>query len=485
MGSSQGWVRRRQFSHLGRWLRGRRFVIAAAALILASGTGEALFPASTQAAGVGVALKLSPPSIVANGSSKSTATATVTGLVGTPLPLENVTFSTTDSGEKISSPVVNQNAETYSVTITSSTTPGNVAITATDNTASVSSSSAILTQTGSETALNASPSPAATNEQVNLVAFVASTYTDATPSGTVGFSDRGVTIKRCGAVALVPSSKGTAQATCQTSFSATSSPEALVASFAPSAGANIPASSSPMESLDVNRAWTLTALNAPTQSVQPGRNVQYTATVIPGWSGAANPSGSVTFLDAGKPIASCATKPLGSNGTATCTVGSAAPDQHSITAAYSGDSNFAGSSSTPGQDPVFGTINSTMEWRFLYSATFTKVLGLSVVEAPIGSTLLVKCRGRGCPFGQRALSVKKLKVCPKGHPHCQSWRARTMDLGPSLRAHPLDVGAKLTVEIVRFGWVGKYYLFTIRPAHTPRIKIGCLAPGSSRPGGAC
>jgi hypothetical protein len=43
----------------------------------------------------------------------------------------------------------------------------------------------------------------------------------------------------------------------------------------------------------------------------------------------------------------------------------------------------------------------------------------------------------------------------------------------------------VTVQILRPGWIGKYYLFTMRAGRGPKIKISCLAPGRTAPGRGC
>ena len=77
--------------------------------------------------------------------------------------------------------------------------------------------------------------------------------------------------------------------------------------------------------------------------------VTYTATVAPVSPGTGTPTGSVSFSNASGPIAGCQERPLGlsSPDTATCaTTHAAQPGSEEITASYSGDTNYAGSSGT-------------------------------------------------------------------------------------------------------------------------------------------
>jgi hypothetical protein len=77
--------------------------------------------------------------------------------------------------------------------------------------------------------------------------------------------------------------------------------------------------------------------------------VTYTATVAPVPPGAGTPTGTVSFTTGSGPIAGCGAQPLdgGSADTATCTTThGSSPGSEEITATYSGDSNYAGSSTS-------------------------------------------------------------------------------------------------------------------------------------------
>jgi Invasin, domain 3/FG-GAP repeat len=81
-----------------------------------------------------VSVGLTPPSITADGSSTSVATATVTGASSDPASAENVVFTASDPNVEIGT-VTNNGDGTYSAVLTSSTTAGAVTITATDTSA--------------------------------------------------------------------------------------------------------------------------------------------------------------------------------------------------------------------------------------------------------------------------------------------------------------------------------------------------------------
>lgn len=81
-----------------------------------------------------------------------------------------------------------------------------------------------------------------------------------------------------------------------------------------------------------------------------GSPVTYVATVAPQPPGTGTPTGTVSFATAvGGPIAGCTAIALDEDSpdTATCTTAYTGPDDNEVQASYSGDSNFATSSSTP------------------------------------------------------------------------------------------------------------------------------------------
>ena len=128
-------------------------------------------------------------------------------------------------------------------------------------------------------------------------------------------------------------------------------------------------------------------------------------------------------------------------------------------------------------------ITATMEWTFFFTPKYTKVLSLAVHNAA-RATVIVRCKGRGCPYAQRSAYVSTTKPCGKKHTRrCRTFGSINLTRG--LRRRHLAVGSKLSVAITRSGWFGKYYLFTVRAGHPPRIAIKCLAPGSTTPTGAC
>ncbi len=99
---------------------------------------------------------------------------------------------------------------------------------------------------------------------------------------------------------------------------------------------------------------TTTAVSSSDEGVGTvGAPVTYTATVAAVVPGAGTPTGTVSFSDSQGPILGCSAQPLslGASDTATCTTTHERPaGTDEVTAAYSGDSNYASSSGTIGED---------------------------------------------------------------------------------------------------------------------------------------
>lgn len=339
------------------------------------------------------------------------------------------------------------------------------------------------------TSLLAPPTSAVTNQPVTLIATVTSIVSTSTALlGTVTFEDGGAPIEGCADLAVTPNGQS-ATVACSTSFAASTA--SLSAAFSPTAGSILAGSVSPGETVVVGRDSSSTSLDA-SPKVNTGASTTYTATVTspPSRPGPVGPTGSVEFLDGGQPIASCDGQPL-TNGGATCTVTYANSGAHSITARYVGDANFTGSSSpaepvsvVPVPTNLLGTITATMQWSFYYTPSYTKITSLVVNGVPSGAVVLVNCGGRGCPFGHHASALTKRTQCGKQNKG-MCFTSGSFNITPGFASRRLAVGTRVTVEIIRPSWIGKYYRFTMRARRGPRAQIACLVPGGTVPRAGC
>ena len=124
---------------------------------------------------------------------------------------------------------------------------------------------------------------------------------------------------------------------------------------------------------------TSTNVNSSANPSKFGQSVTFTATVTP--SGSGTPTGSVTFTDGSDTLGTAA---LG-GGMATLTPPMLRVGSHSITAAYSGDSDFSASTSTAHAQ----TVNQAAGIVTLASSTNTSTDGASAVpigDPPLNST---------------------------------------------------------------------------------------------------
>jgi hypothetical protein len=93
------------------------------------------------------------------------------------------------------------------------------------------------------------------------------------------------------------------------------------------------------------------------------------------------------------------------------------------------------------------------------------------IRAPFGSTVMIRCRGRGCPFRRKnqTLALAGAKTPSK------TVRVKKLE-GRLLRA-----GASLKILISRAGEIGKYTRFKIVKGRAPIRTDLCLAPASTQP----
>jgi hypothetical protein len=443
-----------------------------------------------RAAGLTVTVSLSPASIAADGASQTAATVTVSPpLPGQPIEL----YAPFDPGISIG-PVHDNGDGTYTATLTSSRSAEVTQIFAGDELGIGELFPATLTQVGaSATSMIAvadqpvtnSNSPV-TNEGVLLIATVTSLADNSvSPTGTVSFDNGQTPIAGCQSLPIAPPLSGTVSVTCNASFAAASSPADVTAVFSPTAGSLLSGSTSPADEFQVAQDSTYTSLMT-SSAPDIGKPVTYVARVTPGHAGVLVPTGFVRFSLDGKTIQSCGQQPLDASSTTTCTVNYDAAGTHTMSASYGGDANFGGSDSgglTESAQPV-GTIDASMQWRFLYARSDTRVLQLIVSRAPVGSRVLISCDGRGCPFRNREVAVPARVRCEQSE-RVSCANGRTVNLTQQISASRLRAHTRVTVRITHPGWTGKAYVFTVRAGLPPTVQIGCVAAGSDRIAANC
>jgi Bacterial Ig-like domain (group 3)/Invasin, domain 3 len=435
-----------------------------------------------RAAGATLTVSLSPTSIAADGVSHSMVTVTLSPLRHAQWIVLSAPFD-----PRISFGTVHDNGDgTYTSTLTSSRSAEVTQIFAANQTGSDEVFPATLTQLGasatSVTAVTGRPVTSSnapvTNEGVVLLATVAP-LTDnlVSPSGTVSFENGGSPIAGCRSLPIESQLTGTASVNCNTWFAAAASPADVSAVFSPAAGSLVGGSSSLADGFPVDRDSTSTSVTAASPPAV-GSPVRYVATVTPGHTGALSPTGFVRFSDNGTTIGSCSQQQLDASATATCTVTYRASGTHAIAASYGGDGNFSASYSSAVREsaqPV-GTIDASMQWRFLYTDRYTQALQLIVNRAPLGSRVSISCHGRGCRFEDHTIDVRTGRHCG-GTASGGCATSRTVDLTPQIRQTHLPAHTRLRIAITKSGWTGKAYSFTIRAGLPPAVQINPVPPG--------
>ncbi|HEY6471930.1 MAG TPA: Ig-like domain-containing protein [Acidimicrobiales bacterium] len=185
-------------------------------------------------------------------------------------------------------------------------------------------------------ALTVSPSPAAFGQPVSFTATLSAAAPGAgTPGGTVQFlvdgQDFGTPVAAAG---------GTATTTDATPLPAGTHVVSVITSGDPDfAGTTASANFS------VGLIPTTTTLSGPS-SANFGQAVTLHASVAAAQAGPAPVSGSVSFYDGTTLLGSTPVTVSGGTGNASLTVSNLAPGTHHITATYSGDANYAGSTSS-------------------------------------------------------------------------------------------------------------------------------------------
>lgn len=104
--------------------------------------------------------------------------------------------------------------------------------------------------------------------------------------------------------------------------------------------------------------------------------------------------------------------------------------------------------------------------------TGTRVSRL-MISAPRDSSVVIRCRGRGCAFHRR---VRKTRTELSRRDAASARLVRVV----GLRGRLLRPGALVTVRITAPDTIGKLTSFRIRTGKPPRRRDECLMPGSSR-----
>ena len=245
----------------------------------------------------------------------------------------------------------------------------------------------VVNKANSMVSLATSANPSVFGQSVTFTATVAPVApATGTPTGTVSFFDGGNAIAGCSNIAL---SGGQAQ--CATTALSVGS-HTITAQY--SGNTNLNASSGSLASPQiVNKANTSVSVASSANPSVFGQSVNLTATISVTSPGNGSPTGTVSFLDGGNPIAGCTSVAV-SGGQAVCATTALGVGNHTITAQYSGDGNFNGATgSLTGNPQVVNKANTSVS---VASSQNPSVFGQSIT---LTATIAVTAPGAGTPTG--------------------------------------------------------------------------------------
>jgi len=302
-------------------------------------------------------------------------TATIAPSSGTGTPTGTVTFK--DGATTLGTGTLNGSGQaTYT---TSSLTAGTHSITAVyggDSQFEASTSAAVsqvVNQATTSTTLASSLNPSVFGQSVTFTAAVTSSA--GVPTGTVTFKD-GATTLGTGTV------NNSGQATLATA-ALSGGPHTITAAYG--GDTNFATSTSSAVAQTVGNATTMTTLNSSPNPSTFGQTVNFVATVVGQYGGAA--TGTVTFKKGTKVLGTASLV----NGVATLPLSTLGTGSHTVTAVYGGDANSNGSTSS--------AITQNVVAKTATTTTLSSSLNPSFVGQLVTFTATVTPSGAGTPTG--------------------------------------------------------------------------------------
>jgi hypothetical protein len=146
--------------------------------------------------------------------------------------------------------------------------------------------------------------------------------------------------------------------------------------------------------LTIEKASTTVGLTSTVGAAVKGQPLTFMAAIAVTSPGSGHPGGTVTFTDGAATISDCAGVPIGATtGGATCITSALGVGSHSVSASYSGDGNFNGSSSST---PIVKTVAKAATTTTLSAPATPPVNGQ---PATLKATVAVTAPGSGTPTG--------------------------------------------------------------------------------------
>ncbi len=256
------------------------------------------------------------------------------------------------------------------------------------------------------TTVSSSSNPSVVGEPVTYTA----TLSPAAATGTIEFKEAGATITGCAAQAV---SAGAAKCT---TVNSSSGARSVTATY--SSDTNYAISTSPSYGQTAYRKTTTTTVSSSSNPSVVGEPVTYTATLSP-----AAATGTIEFKEAGATITGCAAQAV-SAGAAKCTTVNSSSGARSVTATYSGDTNYAISTSPSyGQTAYRKTTTTTVSSSsnpsvvgepVTYTATLSPAAATGTIEFKEAGATITGCAAQ-------AVSAGAAKCTVAGYPSWSSY----------------------------------------------------------------
>ncbi len=309
--------------------------------------------------------------------------------------------------------------------------------------------------TSSSTAtLTASANPSVFGQQVTFTAVVAPQPNlpgGSTPSGQVNILDGGTSLGFC--------MLASASCTFATSSLATRT-HAITAAY--SGDPHFTISTSPGLSQLVNKSNSSSTLSSGLNPSVSGQPVTLTATVAAVAPGHGTPTGTVTFDDA---AVSLGTGSLSATGQASLTVTSFAPGAHSITATYSGDTNFAGSATSTATSQVVMAPDFSLSASSAQTVNAGSPAIYTITVSPLPSPFIyavtnLSCAG-GLPSGATC-SFNPTSVTPNNNSVTTTLTISTISRTLALTSPSIDSHQALFAVWLSTGMLGLFGMVAMR-----------------------
>ena len=102
-----------------------------------------------------------------------------------------------------------------------------------------------------------------------------------------------------------------------------------------------------------------------------------------------------------------------------------------------------------------GRIEATVRTFWVRYGKRTRVAKLTVRNVPVGATVTVRCKGTGCPFKKRKLTMKGTQL----------------PLARQFKKRKLAPGTVISIVVTKDGWVGKALRYKTRAGKFPKLTV--------------